>query len=51
MDPIPDVGSDTQEILRGLGRSEAEITALVTARVVGLPPGESEKTGDRHGRR
>jgi crotonobetainyl-CoA:carnitine CoA-transferase CaiB-like acyl-CoA transferase len=51
MDPIPDVGSDTQEILRGLGRSEAEITALVTARVVGLPPGENEKTGDCHGRR
>lgn len=51
MDPIPDVGTDTLQILRGLGRSEAEITALVAAGVVGLPPGESEETGDRVGRR
>ncbi|MBA3744118.1 CaiB/BaiF CoA-transferase family protein [Sporichthya sp.] len=51
MDAIPDVGGNTREILRGLGRSEAAITALVAARVVGLAPGESDRTGDRDGSR
>ncbi len=50
MDPIPDVGSQTRDILRGLGRSEAEISALVAAGVVGLAPSETQ-TGDGDGRR
>ncbi|HVE24515.1 MAG TPA: CaiB/BaiF CoA-transferase family protein [Sporichthya sp.] len=51
MDPIPDVGDHTLEILHDLGHSDAEITALVAARVVGLPPAESDRRGDHDGRR
>jgi crotonobetainyl-CoA:carnitine CoA-transferase CaiB-like acyl-CoA transferase len=51
MDPIPDVGDHTLQILHDLGRSDAEITALVAARVVGLPPAESDRRGDHDGRR
>lgn len=51
MDAIPDVGSNTLQILRSLGRSETEIAALVAARVVGLPPGENDESGDSDGRR
>jgi crotonobetainyl-CoA:carnitine CoA-transferase CaiB-like acyl-CoA transferase len=34
MDPIPAVGEHTEAILRGLGRSEADIAALREARAV-----------------
>jgi itaconate CoA-transferase len=39
MDRIPDVGEDTEAILRQLGRDQAAIDRLVADGVVGLPPG------------
>jgi crotonobetainyl-CoA:carnitine CoA-transferase CaiB-like acyl-CoA transferase len=51
MDPIPDVGSHTLQILRDLGRTDAEITALAATRVVGLAPAERDRTGDPDGSR
>lgn len=38
MDRIPDVGEDTESILRELGREQSAIDRLVADGVVGLPP-------------
>jgi itaconate CoA-transferase len=48
MDRVPDVGEDTEVILRELGRDQAAIDRLVAQGVVGIPPvGEVNAHGQR----